>query len=634
MRTILFCLIVAIGSTSATELTPEKILDVRRLSDLQLSPDGSRLAFAVAEPVKGTEQNLDIWVLDIQSRDARPFTGSKKSDSRPRWSPDGRHLGFLSNRDGPTQIYLLSLEGGEARSLTEGKNAVRSFEFSPDGRRVAFIAPEPKSEEDEKKEKEKNDARVVDKDDRRPQLWVVDVETEETRQLTKGAWRIAELAWTPRGDRLVVSATEHPQPELETQRIYTVQSSDGAMSEVANPTGPFGNIDVSPDGKWITYFGSRGDGPTPHDLYLQPFSGGEPKNLTADSIDRPVLSYVWQDDGSSILALVQTGFTNTFFVVDENGRAEKKPGFEVHPGTFATGSDILAFIGESTTQPQEIWLSRGSERAEAVTDLNETRAQIAAVRPEVVRYSSFDGTEIEAALLKPPAYQGGGRAPLVVLIHGGPSGRWMDRFDTVGQLLAANGFAVFQPNIRGSTGYGHDFLVMNREDWGGGDYKDVIAGVDYLIEQGITDADRLGIGGWSYGGYMAAWAVTQTDRFHASVSGAPMTDLASEYGTESASINAYDTWYLGTPYENLDIFTQRSPVTHVKNTRTPTLILCGENDVTDPIGQCQQFYRGLKRYEVETELVIYPREGHGIREEKHQVDRLQRYLDWFKKYLK
>jgi dipeptidyl aminopeptidase/acylaminoacyl peptidase len=210
----------------------------------------------------------------------------------------------------------------------------------------------------------------------------------------------------------------------------------------------------------------------------------------------------------------------------------------------------------------------------------------------------------------------------------------MDRFDTVGQLLAANGFAVFQPNIRGSTGYGHDFLVMNREDWGGGDYKDVIAGVDYLIEQGITDADRLGIGGWSYGGYMAAWAVTQTDRFHASVSGAPMTDLASEYGTESASINAYDTWYLGTPYENLDIFTQRSPVTHVKNTRTPTLILCGENDVTDPIGQCQQFYRGLKRYEVETELVIYPREGHGIREEKHQVDRLQRYLDWFKKYLK
>jgi dipeptidyl aminopeptidase/acylaminoacyl peptidase len=619
MRIVLFCLAAALGGTSAAELTPERILDARRLSDLQLSPDGSRLAFTVTEPVKGTEQNRDIWVLDIQSGQGRAFTGSTKSDSRPRWSPVGRYLGFLSDRNGPTQIYLLSLDGGEARALTEGKNAVRSFEFSPDGSRVAFIAPEPKSEEDERKEKDKDDARVVDKEDRRPQLWVLDVETKDVRQLTQGSWRISELAWTPSGDQLVVSATDHPQPELETQRIYTVQSSDGTMREVANPEGPFG---------------SRGDGPTPHDLYLQPITGGRPKNLTADSIDRPILAYAWQHDGKSILALAQTGFTNTFFVVDENGRAEKQPSFDVQPDSFVAGSGVLAFIGESATRSQEIWFSRQQGRAEAVTDLNEKRSQIAATRPEVVSYRSFDGTEIEAALLEPPDYQEGHRAPTVVLVHGGPSGRWMDRFDTAGQLLAANGFVVLQPNIRGSTGYGHDFLVMNRNDWGGGDFKDVMAGVDYLIEQGIADPNRLGIGGWSYGGYMAAWAVTQTDRFQASVSGAPMTDLASEYGTESASINSYDTWYLGTPYENADIFAQHSPVTYVKNARTPTLILCGENDVTDPIGQCQQFYRGLKRYKVETELVVYPREGHGIREEKHQVDRLQRYLEWFRKYLK
>ena len=160
-----------------------------------------------------------------------------------------------------------------------------------------------------------------------------------------------------------------------------------------------------------------------------------------------------------------------------------------------------------------------------------------------------------------------------------------------------------------------------------------MAGIDFLVEQRIADPERLGIGGWSYGGYMAAWAVTQTDRFRASVSGAPMTDLASEYGTETSSINAYDTWYLGTPYENLDLFVERSPITHVRNATTPTLILCGENDVIDPIGQCWQFYRGLKRYEVDTELVIYPREGHGIREEKHQLDLLRRVIDWYDRHL-
>ena len=203
----------------------------------------------------------------------------------------------------------------------------------------------------------------------------------------------------------------------------------------------------------------------------------------------------------------------------------------------------------------------------------------------------------------------------------------------MGQLLVQRGYAVFCPNIRGSVGYGLDFVTANRRDWGGGDFKDVMAGVDYMIAQGIADPDRLGIGGWSYGGYMAAWAVTQTDRFKAAVSGAPMTDLASEYGTEFASINAYDTWYLGTPYENLKLFQERSPVTHVKNVKTPTLLLSGENDQTDPLGQCQQFYRGLKRYGVETEFVIFPREGHGIREEKHRIDMLNRIISWFEKYI-
>jgi dipeptidyl aminopeptidase/acylaminoacyl peptidase len=272
-------------------------------------------------------------------------------------------------------------------------------------------------------------------------------------------------------------------------------------------------------------------------------------------------------------------------------------------------------------------------KAEKASGFNKGWDAIKLVRPEILRYASFDRTEIEAALLRPDGVPPGTRLPLIVLVHGGPTGAWTDRFDAWGQLLVRRGFAVLYPNIRGSTNYGHDFMVMNRRDWGGADFKDVLAGADRLIRLGIADPDRLGIGGWSYGGYISAWAVTQTTRFKASVSGAPMTDLAFEYGTEEAGINAYDTWFMGTPYENLPLFIERSPVTFVRRAKTPTLLLCGENDATDPVEQCAQFHRGLRRYGVATEFVVYPREGHGIREEKHAIDVLNRVVDWFVSYL-
>jgi dipeptidyl aminopeptidase/acylaminoacyl peptidase len=260
------------------------------------------------------------------------------------------------------------------------------------------------------------------------------------------------------------------------------------------------------------------------------------------------------------------------------------------------------------------------------------------VAAEFVKYKSADGTEVEATLLKPSALSSQPSAlnaqpgPAVILVHGGPTGRWSDAFEPWGQLLAARGYAVLYPNVRGSTGYGHHFLEMNRADWGGGDFKDVMAGADWLVARGIADPNRLGIGGWSYGGYMAAWAVTQTTRFKAAVSGAPVIDMASEFGTENGS--AYDEWFYGTPYEKLDGFIKSSPMTFVKNVKTPTLLLQGEDDTTDPIGQSQQFYRGLKRYGVESDLVLYPREPHGLREEHHLVDRLTRILAWYDRYLK
>lgn len=630
VATVLLCSVVE----GAEPFRPAQAVSGRRISQVQLSPDGKRIAFTVAEPVRGEEQNQDIWIFDLDQRETLRLTTSEKPDHSPRWSPDGRALAFLSNRTGEAQIHLISMSGGEARALTKSKTPVSSFEWSPDGRAIGFLAPEAKSEEEEKKEKEKDDARVVDRDERTPQLCLLDVASQEVRQLTRGRWRISSFAWAPDGKSIVLAATDHPQPELFTTRIYSIGVDDGTTEELARPAGPFGDLKVSPDGRYLSYVGSRLDGPTPHDLFVQLLSGGQALNRTAASIDRDIVDFVWRPDGS-LLLLAASGFTNRFYRMSLDGTVEGYPSFgDTHPlGSFQGVDSLLAFVGESPTGAPELWISTEPGKAEAVTRLNEDWDGGALIEPDLLAYSSFDETPIEAALFKPPGYQERAHVPAIVLVHGGPSGRWSSRFHAWAQLLATRGYAVFCPNVRGSTGYGHDFLVMNRHDWGGGDFRDIMAGVDYLVEKGIADPARLGIGGWSYGGYMAAWAVTQTDRFRVSVAGAPMTDLASEYGTEASSINAYDTWYLGSPYENGDLFRQRSPITHVGNAKTPTLILCGEKDVTDPIGQCTQLFRGLKRYGVETELVIYPREGHAIREENHQLDLLRRVVDWFDRHL-
>lgn len=640
---ITLLLLLLSPATSRAQLTPEQAISRKQLADVHVSPDGQRVCFVVSEPPRGSMRSRHLWMLNVRSREVRQFTNSAKSEYSPRWSPDGTKLAFISDREDSPQVYLMPSDAGEALRLTEGKNGVRSFEWSPDGKQISFIAPEPKSEAEEKREKEKDDARVVDRDDKRARLWVIDLESRKARQLSAALWQISEAQWSPQGDRLIVSATDHPESDQNTHRIFALAIADGQMKEIAAPRGPFGALRVSPDGKSLTYLAARVDGPTPHDLYLQPIEGGSPRNLTGSTIDRPIFSAVWRPDGS-LLAIAENGSRSQFCAIGKDGKASLLQGGEIRPASFDLRGNLVAFVGESAIEAPELWLSSGEAPAEKVTRINESWNKITLIKPETLRYKSFDGTEIEGLLLRPNAGDLGlggigpartvveTKVPLVVLVHGGPTGVWTDSFEPWGQLLAARGYAVFYPNIRGSLGYGNRFVEMNRGDWGGADFKDIMAGVDFLIARGIADPNRLGIGGWSYGGYMAAWAVTQTNRFKAAVSGAGMSDLATEFGTEDGP--AYDEWFYGLPYEKPEGFAQSSPMTYVKKVRTPTLLLHGENDRTDPLAQSQMFYRALKRYGVESEFVVYPREPHGLQEEKHLIDRLNRVVRWFDTHLK
>ena len=608
-------------------LTPEMAVTLRSESDLRYSPDGRRVAFVVSEPLQGTERHRHIWVLDVPTRRVIQYTQSKKSDFSPRWSPEGTGLGFLSSRGEQTQIYFLPSDGGEAYALTEGKRGIQSFEWSPDGKQIAFTASDPKTDAEEKKEKDKDDAHVADKDDKRTKLWLFDVESKKTRELVSAPWEVSDIGWTPGGDRIIVSATDHPESDENTNRIFSVGASDGKMTELLAPRGPFGDIKVSPDGKWIAYHGARVDGPHAPDLYLLPIAGGAPRNLTAQGIDRPIGPFVWRPD-NDIVALAQVGFQSKLYSIGLDGKSQARESLPVNAHTFdMSDSGDLAFAGDTATMPAEVWLTRRSTPAECVSDFNKSWKAVALVKPEFFRYKSFDGTEIEGSLLLPANYDTHSKLPLITLVHGGPTGAWSDSVQSWGQMLAARGYAIFYPNIRGSTGYGEKFVEMNRADWGGGDYKDVMAGIDALIARGVADPDRLGIGGWSYGGYMAEWAITQTNRFKASVSGAGMFDLIAEFETEKG--NSYDEWFFGQPYETPDAFRKGSPVNYMKNAKTPTLVLQGEEDTTDPIGQSTALYRALKHYGVKAELVTYPREPHGIGEEKHVVDMLNRILRWY-----
>ena len=476
---------------------------------------------------------------------------------------------------------------------------------------------------------------MADKDEKHPRLWLLPAQSGEAKAITPANWEIKELDWMLDSENIAVIGTDRPESDQETDRIFSVHVPDGAMKLLSAPRGPFGSIRVSPDGKTIAYVGSREDGPAPHDLMLLPVGNAAARNLTGLSLDRQIFDYKWLRDGS-LLAITAEGFHAKLTGFNANGATKPiAQSATINPSSLAASDDgEVFFVSQTATQPQELFAWDQKNSPQQITHINDAWKQYSLAAPEFYKYKSFDGLEIEAALLKPAGSGGKKKLPLIALIHGGPTGAWQDTVEPWGQLLAAQGYAVFYPNIRGSIGYGQKFIEMNRGDWGGGDFKDVMAGVDDLVMRDIADPDKLGIGGWSYGGYMAEWAITQTTRFKAAVSGAGLSNLISEYGTEEGP--SYDEWFYGLPYEPEKVagFLNSSPLVHLKNAKTPTLILQGEADTVDPVGQSMELYRGLKRYGVETELVLYPREPHGFHEEKHLVDRLKRILAWYDKYLK
>lgn len=641
--------------------TPEYAFKVKRVSAVRVSPDGSRVAFVVGTPAMEGEKSewvSQVYVARADGSSSFQLTRGEKSATAPDWSPDGRWIAFVSAR-GPKDkdgkepkagLWRVPVDGGEAEALTDAKGAISAFRWSPDGGSIAFAMADPQTDEEEKAEKEKRDARVVDDALKMTRLYVLPVEMDAegkrpVRKLTAGAFSVGNLAgpagfdWSPDGRTIAFS--HQPNPHINDwprSDVSLVEVATGTVRPLAATSGAERDPHFSPDGRWIA-FDLTDDPPTWRGrsrVVVVPATAGTPRRLAVTQDERPNL-IGWTRDGRLLISETDRTVNRLYLLPADGGvPVEVGPADWMVDGAAlnATGTHV-GFTSQAPDRAPEAYLSR----LDKFTPVQVSRVQdlpaVALPRTEAITWKAPDGREVEGLVTYPVGYQAGRRGPLLVIVHGGPAGVFVRSF--VGGPspypvagFATNGYAVLRVNPRGSRGYGAEFRHANYRDWGMGDYNDIISGVDALIARGVADADRLGIMGWSYGGYMTSWVITQTRRFKAASVGAGVTNLMSFTGT--ADIPGFIPDYFGGEFweeGGLDRWRRHSALFNVRGVTTPTLIQHGEQDLRVPISQGYELYNALERQNVPVKMVVYPRTPHGIQEPKLMLDALTRNLEWF-----
>jgi dipeptidyl aminopeptidase/acylaminoacyl peptidase len=626
-------------------LTAYDVMKISNVGAPRISPDGKRVVYSVneikTEKDKEWKAGTQIWVVPTSGGSARQYTRSEKSANAPEWSPDGSLLGFLTDRekDGERQVWMMPADGGEAWSVTSHKGGISSFHFSPDGKQLVFVATDQPGKEEEERKKLKDDPILIDRDLKMSHIWVWNVDKKEEKRLTEGDFAVSDPQWSPDGSRITYTARPTSKADDgNLSDVWVVTVATGEKKKVEDTPASSDTARWSPDQKWIAYTGSTDpqSGVSTSYLYVVPANGGSPKQVTS-KFDLSVGTPVWSRDGKNILFNANVLEANEVFSADvATGTVTQlsKTGASVNLAEVsADGNTVVGTLTQSTAPTEVFKANLKLTQPVTLTSHNRWLSDYALAETEVVKWKSKDGMEIEGLLTRPAEYSGRSKVPLLLNPHGGPTGASINSFNSTIQVLAANGFAVLQPNFRGSTGKGLVFAQANKNTWGKGDYEDCMTGVDAMIANGIADPDRLGAFGWSYGGYMTFWILTQTDRFKAVSPGAGLSNIYSMYS--QTDVPRYLQWFYTdkAPWAATDLYWDRSPMKYVNNVKTPTLIMHGQVDTRVPIAQAQEFYRALKERNVPVEFVVYPRENHGFTEPRHQMDRVQRYVRFFAKFL-
>jgi dipeptidyl aminopeptidase/acylaminoacyl peptidase len=654
---------IVLAQTPRHPLTLDDLARFREIRDLQCSPDGQWVAYTVTttDP-KEDKHDTDVWMVSTDgARDLR-MTSSPENETSPRWSPDGKYLTFLSSRPGKAkgnQVWLLDRAGGEATQLTDVKGRLQSYEWSPDSRRLALVIgdPDPEADAAEGAKPKAPKPIVIDRyhfkqdgagyllSGRHNYIYLFDIASKKLERLTsEQKYDESSPVWSPDGTRIAFMSNHAADPDRETGgQVYVAETHAGSAEKQLSPptmNAGRGRVEWSTDGKWIAFLAGESDKKFAsygmERLALVASDGGAAPTLVkaAADLDRGVSAPRFSADGSSLTFLVTDDRSVYPASMNVSGGTVKRliegPVAVSNP-TAAKG--CLAYLSGGDDRPQEVYLWDGSSLHQLTHQNDALMAELEVAPTEEVSFKSKDGTEVHGLLTKPVGYTAGAKVPFLLRIHGGPNGQDGHTFSSERQFFASHGYAVMAVNYRGSAGRGQKFSRAIAADWGHLEVDDLEAGVEYAIRGGIADPDRLGVGGWSYGAILTDYMIATDTRFKAATSGAGTAFTVAFYGTDQY-ITQYDE-EIGPPWKAFDTYMKISyPFLHADRIKTPTLFLGGERDFNVPVQGGQQMYEALRSLGIDTQLIIYPNETHGIQRPSYQRDRMERYLAWYDKYLK
>jgi len=661
-------------------IQPSDIANLKRVEAPHISPDGTLIVYTVDVPVAaGKHRDAHIWMVPSNhSSAARPFAYSGASESAPDFSPDGTHIAFLSDRPNPLaepgsspfhfavapgavpkdvapdpkdakelaeseakgeQLWWIPLGGGEAEPLTNLPGGIRSFKWSHDGKFIGFIRTDTDTPEERERKAAKNDQNVIDHDYHYDRLWIYNLAAHTAHELTTQPLNVDAIDWSPDGTSIIARVS--PTPRLDdywrVSKVVLFDTKSGSMQRTIEEHSGYTPPSFSHDGTRISFSRFTPRGIT--DVHIiQILAGGKEIKLE-DKLPGTVSQMLWTGAASHLLVSEYVGAHRQELELDPvSFTITPLPGDPRTSEDFQASHDgsALTFLGESPESPAEVFSWKGGA-AQLLTSTNPQVAQWSiGSQKEISWRNPTDHKTIYGVVVLPPDYQEGKRYKTIVHVHGGPEEAWTTGFNgnwyNYATMLASHGYVVLLPDPRGSDGQGPEFTEANYQDWGGGDFADIMAGVDFLIAQGITDPNRMAIGGWSFGGFMTSWAVTHTDRFKAGMVGAGVTDLYSMATTTDIS-PSFSQGYMGPLATNAAIYDKHSPVRYLDQCHTPVLVLHGEADPRVPISQGQEFYHGLRFMNKEAVMVTYPREPHIFTEREHQIDSLTRILEWYDAHL-
>lgn len=632
-------------------MTLEQVANTRMVAQAAVSPDGGQVAYALSVPRRiGVDDDGPAWselhVVDRQGN-SRGFVTGKVNVGGVAWLPGGREIAYLAKRQGDEAraLYRIPLHGGESRMATKLKSDISAFSLSPDGRRAALLAPQPESDELKAAKKKGFTQKVYEEDWRPVQLWIADLaddRSEPKRVPVEGS--VQEVSWSPAGDRLalLVAPRQLTDDTMVSTRVRIVSTDGKVLGRVDNP-GKISGLSWSTDGRHLAFISAQDK----HDaqqgrLFVVGSDGGAWRDLLP-GLEGHVSDIEWRDP-STVLFTSQEGVRSRLGEIGVDGGNQRTllaPEAPVWAGFSLSDKGDVAFAGSSPLHPSEVFLlPAGGAEPKRLTDSNPWLKDVRLARQEVVRYTARDGLEIEGLLVHPLDRKGDARVPLIVVVHGGPESHypnaWLTNYSQPAQHAAAQGYALFFPNYRSSTGRGVEFLKKGFGRPGMEEFDDVVDGVDHLIGIGLVDKDRVGITGGSYGGYASAWGSTYySDRFAASVMFVGISDQASLVTTGDIPWEQNLVHWGKWPWEDPELFRQTSPITHAHKSKTPTLILHGEADPRVPPMQSYMFYRYLKLAgQAPVRLVLYPGEGHGNARAASRYDYSLRLMQWMDHYLK